>query len=319
MSKKILSLILAGVLVLCLAACGGDEPTTNSTTATPVTNAVETTTVPVVPGVGVVDECYVEILDIVKTVNYNDADTIIIPVKFINNSTKAEAFATTCTLTAYQVGIEMSDAFSVKGVDTNVMTKIQPGSSLIVYKMFLLNGDSDIDVQVTEYIAIDEPDYLIEKTFAVANALSFEELPVLDSNESGSNSADTSNFIDSKGSLGDFDVEIVSALKAKDYKKDDVAIITVKWTNNSDEPAAFIYKLNLSAYQNGVEMEDAIMVDGIDSQASMNKIQPGKTVELKDAFVISGDSDIEIHITEAMSFDDNPSEIVKTFAVSDLA
>lgn len=323
MFKKIISLLLAILSILMFSACGGDEPTTDGTTEAPANDAVETTaeetTAAPVPGVGVVNECSVEILDMVKTVNYNDEDTVIIPVKFTNNGTKADAFATTCSLTAYQDGVEMSDAFSVDGVDSNVMTKIQPGNSLIIYKMFLLNGEADVEVQITEYIAIDEPEYLVEKTFAVADALSIDKLPVLDNSNASDAPADSSNYIDSKGTLGDFDVEIVSAEKGKNYDDSDAAIITVKWTNNSDEPAAFIYELNLTAYQNGVEMTDAMMVDGVDSQASMNKIQPGKTVELKDAFVISGDSDIEVHITEAVSFDDNPTEIVKTFSVSELS
>lgn len=64
-----------------------------------------------------------------------------------------------------------------------------------------------------------------------------------------------------------------------------------------------------------LECGDAYMVDGVDSQKLLANIKPGATLELKDAYKLDGDSDVEIEITPWISFENNPPKVTKTFSV----
>ena len=123
--------------------------------------------------------------------------------------------------------------------------------------------------------------------------------------------------VEGKGSLLNSDIEIVGAELAEDYKGNPCVVITYKWKNTSDEPTAFIYSVNCSAYQNGVELSDAHFTDTeiVDTQASLNKVKPGVEIEIKDAYVITDESaDIEVEVKDWVSLDGDPV-ITKTFSL----
>ncbi|MFV0399542.1 MAG: DUF5067 domain-containing protein [Oscillospiraceae bacterium] len=115
------------------------------------------------------------------------------------------------------------------------------------------------------------------------------------------------------GDIGDYHVAITGAAMGTDYEGKDVLIVTYEWTNNSEETTSFIFSFTHQAFQNGIECESAIGVDGVESADSMKDIRPGATLEVKEAYVL-GDttSPVEVEVTELMSFTDS-GMVTKTF------
>ncbi|WP_348920375.1 DUF5067 domain-containing protein [Enterococcus rotai] len=82
------------------------------------------------------------------------------------------------------------------------------------------------------------------------------------------------------GDLGDYHVVIKELTFAKDYDGADVAVIDYEFTNNSDKNAMFVSSITTKAFQNGIALESAIMMESgyVDS---LTEIQPGATLNLK--------------------------------------
>lgn len=66
--------------------------------------------------------------------------------------------------------------------------------------------------------------------------------------------------------------------------------------------------LSCKAYQNGVSLDSAYGLDDsvYDSGLQMKDIKPGVTIDVQDAFLLDGDSTVEIEIQEWLTWDDNP-------------
>ncbi|ALS00159.1 hypothetical protein ATZ33_01825 [Enterococcus silesiacus] len=82
------------------------------------------------------------------------------------------------------------------------------------------------------------------------------------------------------GDLGEYHVVIKELTFAKDYNGADVGVIDYEFTNNSDKNAMFLTSISTKAFQNGIALESAIMMESgyVDS---MTEIQPGVTLNLK--------------------------------------
>lgn len=122
------------------------------------------------------------------------------------------------------------------------------------------------------------------------------------------------------GTLGDYGVEIVSARKSKDYENNEAVIVKFKFTNNADETKDFLTSITVDAYQDGVELEMAMVAgadEDYDAQDMMKKIKSGASIECEIGYVMTSESDIELEAHELMSFD-SKAKVTKTFAYSDL-
>lgn len=122
----------------------------------------------------------------------------------------------------------------------------------------------------------------------------------------------------SSGSLGSYSVEIGECELCQDYSGNPALLVNFTFTNNSDDNASAMIALNYDAYQNGVELDYAIIVDDsvYSSDDLMKEIQPGASISVKAAYVLtSKTAPVEFEICEAFSFDD--SALGKTFEISD--
>ena len=117
-----------------------------------------------------------------------------------------------------------------------------------------------------------------------------------------------------EGELGDYYIKIVSATTDKDYEGKDVLIVTYEWTNNGDEEQMFSTAFSAKAYQNGIECASAYFVDSVDAQKSLTNIKPGASLEVQEAYALNDTSDVEIEVTEWISFNDD--KVVKTFKLA---
>lgn len=106
----------------------------------------------------------------------------------------------------------------------------------------------------------------------------------------------------------DFAVTIDGSDKTKDYEGKPALVVNFTFTNNSDEAANFMFAAQTKAFQDGIELETAIVIDDkkYDADNSMKDIQPGKSLEVQQAFLLDGEDDVEITVTELISFDDTP-------------
>lgn len=117
------------------------------------------------------------------------------------------------------------------------------------------------------------------------------------------------------GDLGDFYVEIKSADLSTDYEENPAIIITYSWTNNSDETTSAMVSISEKAFQDGVELDTAlIMSDNYDSSASMKDVRPGSTIDVQCAFALSSQtSEVEFELSELFSFSKSAPKVVKNF------
>lgn len=90
----------------------------------------------------------------------------------------------------------------------------------------------------------------------------------------------------------------------QDYEGTPVAIVTYTFTNvSSDEAESFALSCYTEVYQNGVECEMAFVVDDLQGD-SMTKVKQGASTTFQQAYELQDDSDIEIEVKEAFSWDD---------------
>ncbi len=113
--------------------------------------------------------------------------------------------------------------------------------------------------------------------------------------------APTSTPADRSGALGDYYVEIQDAFLAEDYQGHPAIVITYQWTNNSDQTTNAMSVLLENAYQNGVQMDGAIVVStpGYQSGTSIRNLRPGTSASVHRAFLLSdASSPVEFEVSE---------------------
>ncbi len=114
----------------------------------------------------------------------------------------------------------------------------------------------------------------------------------------------TGQVMEGKGTLGDFDIEILEARKTKTYDDDAAVVITYRWTNHSKQTLAFEEALDATVYQDGIELEWTIEGgDKMPSDDGYVKIKPGKSFEISVVYQLRSDSpDIEVEVSEGFPY-----------------
>ena len=119
------------------------------------------------------------------------------------------------------------------------------------------------------------------------------------------------------GTLGEYNVTIKDATFTTDHDGKKVIIINYDFTNNSQENASALFSLNTKAFQDGIELNSAILImnDSYDASIAQKEIKPGATVQnCQTAFILDSSSPVEFEITK-LSFLDEEVKLVKTFEV----
>ena len=122
--------------------------------------------------------------------------------------------------------------------------------------------------------------------------------------------------------LGDYYVEIKSATLAEDYEGNPALIVTYSWTNNSEDTTSPMVSVSCSAFQDGVGLESAIIMDSdvYDSDAFMTDVRPGTTIDVQAAFVLGNtDSAVEVEVGAWLTLDSDPVVAYMEFDLSSLA
>lgn len=101
----------------------------------------------------------------------------------------------------------------------------------------------------------------------------------------------------------DYELSIDGCEITNDYAGKKAAVVTYTWKNNSEKDTSFMVAISDKAFQNGIQLDSAIVND-IDSQASMNNIKPGVEQTVKKAYELDDDSDMTVECSELISFSD---------------
>lgn len=110
----------------------------------------------------------------------------------------------------------------------------------------------------------------------------------------------------SEGALGDYEIKFTGFSLSKDYEGKDVIIVSYDFTNNSDEADAAIFALTIKAYQDGVELETAFVLENEDIDNATKEIKSGVTLNCCSAFVLDNtSSSVEFEASELISFSDD--------------
>lgn len=114
-----------------------------------------------------------------------------------------------------------------------------------------------------------------------------------------------------EGVLGQYKVEFGTAKKVtSEYESGDLLMVTYTFTNNSNKAMAADTATMLTAYQDGVEIDQAFDSSLTEDNASKS-IKPGVSLECKALFKLTSSSEVEA--TEFLGLDD--SKVTKTFTV----
>ena len=108
-------------------------------------------------------------------------------------------------------------------------------------------------------------------------------------------------------------VTIDSCEITEDYQGNPAALVTYTFTNNSDEAKSFMVAIADKAYQNGVQLDTAV-ISGVDNN-SMKDVKPGATITVQQGFKLDDDSDMTVEVEELFNFRSDELLAEKTFSI----
>lgn len=118
------------------------------------------------------------------------------------------------------------------------------------------------------------------------------------------------------GTLGDYVVKFNGFSLSKDRDGNDAIIINYDFTNNSADPAAALWALDLTSFQGGVALEPAYSVEGCNSDPYYTtEVKDGATISLQSAFLLRDlSTPVEVEASELISYSDK--KVVAEFDIA---
>ena len=101
----------------------------------------------------------------------------------------------------------------------------------------------------------------------------------------------------------EYDVTIDGATVTTDYEGAPAMIVDYSFTNNSDEATSFAVACSQKAFQNGVQLETAIVTEDL-GNGYLAEIKPGATTTARMAYSLTDQSDVTVEVSELISLDD---------------
>lgn len=106
-----------------------------------------------------------------------------------------------------------------------------------------------------------------------------------------------------KSGSSDYTVTIDDFELAEDYSGEAAIVVTFTFTNGSDEDTSFLSAIHAKCFQNGVQLDTAIVSD-IDSGSTLNELKPGATITVQEAYKLDDESEVTVECVEFLSFND---------------
>lgn len=144
---------------------------------------------------------------------------------------------------------------------------------------------------------------LTRREFIYAGASSLFALGLAGCGNSGTTSTSTSDAQKEEPKKSEekqpekYEVTIGTLTQIADYNGDPAAKITFSFTNNSDETAAFMSSVRVEAYQDGQQLEVAVVTSGdVNWESTMTKIKTGTSLDVEQAYKLISSSDVEVEV-----------------------
>lgn len=308
--KKFIALLLTLVIVLSLSACGLDtaqidtsasKSTPSSTASIDKTTPPETTATPEVTvspaasleSSGVLGDFGVQINDFELGQDYDGNPAILIAYTFTNSSEENTSAMFNVLGRAYQNGVELDSAIIMDNdsySSEDLMKDVQPGVSIGLKEAYVLTSKTaPVEFEMTE--AISFSDEKLGKTFEIS--------------EGGVTEMSVAPTGDTTESIGDCSVSVVSHKLTEDYEGQKAILIELGFTNNSDEATSFASSISFTAFQDGIELESAILFgdDSGSGNSMMRNVKPGAGTAVTVAYILTSEtSPVAIEIEEYFSF-----------------
>ena len=104
-----------------------------------------------------------------------------------------------------------------------------------------------------------------------------------------------------KSKLGDYELLYKGACIMEDSDGNDAIVLTLDFTNNSKENASYLWSVDETVMQNGVELEAASIITDYENLETVvsdqfTDVAPGATLEVRTAFVLK-DTTSEVKAT----------------------
>lgn len=158
------------------------------------------------------------------------------------------------------------------------------------------------------------PAIVIQETFPASTPIPPVSDPATSSVSvpAGSTTPASSN----SGTLGNYVVKFNGFSLSKDRDGNDAIIINYDFTNNSADPAAALWALDLTSFQGGVALEPAYSVEGCNSDPYYTtEVKDGATISLQFAFLLRDlSTPVEVEASELISYSDK--KIVAQFDIT---
>lgn len=107
----------------------------------------------------------------------------------------------------------------------------------------------------------------------------------------------------SESTQSDYAVTIDGSTVTTDYEGAPAIIVDYTFTNNSEEDTSFAVACAQKAFQNGVQLENAIVTEDL-GNGYMAEIKPGSTTTARIAYSLTDESDVTVEVQELFSLDD---------------
>lgn len=113
----------------------------------------------------------------------------------------------------------------------------------------------------------------------------------------------------------EYEVTILSSTVGKEkYGDGNVLIVEYQFTHHKDEAVAFSFAVDDTAFQNGIECSNlGVIVEGIDNQLPLNKIQADTPYSLKIGYKLQDTTTpVNIQCKKLIDFDDSAPLLEQT-------
>ena len=96
---------------------------------------------------------------------------------------------------------------------------------------------------------------------------------------------------------GNYLVKINEIRRSKDHEGVPAVVLNYTFTNNSDETTSALLAVFFSVFQDGVELEPGLFVDGEEVENGLKDLRPGNAIDCETSFLMSSENELEIEIS----------------------
>ena len=293
MKKRILSLIVL-IFLLFIAGCGSNV--SENSTPTDSSDLRDSTIVIDVPkkepevlvteplsDSGSLGDYEVAIGEIEFVQDFRGKDSILLNYSFTNNSEENRSASFSLSVKAFQNGVALMDAVVDEAIhDRGASLKdIQPGITIELAEAFKLTSDTaPIEVYISELGSLNNEK--VGKTFEIS--------------EGGKTVLSVAPGVENAVELGKYSVSINSYEIGEDYEENPTLILYMGYTNNSDTDQPFYAAVDVTAFQDGIELDKAHFSDDSIMYYGNNYLDvfPGVGVGVMEGFVLSNYKDVQL-------------------------